>query len=173
MGAGPCAHPAGAGDTTVTAAVGFMGGRPSSELHGYWRLDEPRLAFDPADLAQIAVNPLAGLAAHGPFSARSWTGHAQPIRVALLALEADLDPLRRQLNELVGPQQPKERTAYVPFWPGFRQVFSVGLGPAEPSAHVGLDPTLDAELAAAPLPHRRLAELLVGGLRRLLAVRNR
>jgi len=157
----------------LTDAEGLTGSRPSSLLRGYWRLAEPRLAFDPTDPAQTAANPLAGLAAHGPFSARSWAAHAQPLRVALLALEVDLDPLRQQLNELVVPHQPKERTSYVPFWPGFRQVFGVGLGPAEDSAQVGLATTLDQELAAASLPHRRLAELLIEGLRRLIAVRNR
>jgi hypothetical protein len=157
----------------VTDAAGVTASRPSSELHGYWRLPEPRLAFDPTDPDQTAVNPLAGLAAHGPFSARSWAPHDQTIRVALLALEADLDSLRRQLNELVGPHQPIERATYVPPWPGFRNVFRVSLGPADDAAQAGLAPNLDEELAAAPRPHRRLAELLIEGLRRLVAVRNR
>jgi hypothetical protein len=157
----------------LTDPAGPTPSRPSSLLHGYWRLAEPRLRFDPTDPAQTALNPLAGLASHGPFSARSWAAHNQQIRVALLALEVDLGPLRRQLNELVGSQQPRERASYVPSWPGFRQVFGVGLVPAEDSAQVGLTPTLDQELATASLPHRRLAELLIEGLRRLIAVRNR
>jgi hypothetical protein len=152
--------------TTITE------GRPPSELHGYWRLAEPQLAFDPNDQAQTTINPLAGLAAHGPFSARSWTTRQQPIRVALLAPKADLAPLRRQLNELVRPQKPTERTSYVPPWPGFQRVFGIDLAPAAEAAQIGLGPTLDQELAAASLQHRRLAELLIDGLRRLITVRN-
>ena len=37
------------------------------------RLTEPALAFDPADAAQQHLNPLAGLAAFGPYSAGAWT----------------------------------------------------------------------------------------------------
>ena len=40
----------------------------SSQLHGYWELTEPRLAFDPTDTTQVALNPLAGLRDFGPFT---------------------------------------------------------------------------------------------------------
>ena len=38
------------------------------------QLTEPALAFDPADAAQQHLNPLAGLAEFGPYSATAWTG---------------------------------------------------------------------------------------------------
>lgn len=94
----------------------------TSQLHGYWRLPEPRLSFDPTDAAQVAVNPLVGLRDHGPFTARVLRDVT--LHIALLApTEADLKLLRKQLNELVHEYQPKERRAYLPPWPGFETVF--------------------------------------------------
>jgi hypothetical protein len=144
----------------------------SSELHGYWRLPEPRLSFDPADPRQVAVNPLLGLRDHGPFTARVF--HGASLRIALLApTEADLHDLRRQLNELVHGHEPRERRPYLPPWPGFEAVFKAKLRPADVSAQLPLPPTLDADLAASADPRTHLARSLIDGLRKLVPVRDR
>lgn len=147
--------------------------RGRSELHGYWQLPEPRLAFDPTDKTQTAVNPLIGLRDFGPFTRRSLS-HSEPTtRVALLAPKSDLPTLRKQLNELVHEQVPKERHSYLPPWLGFQHVFHATLAPAHESAQLGLPETLDADLKASARPHRHLAHALCDGLRRLTLLRDR
>lgn len=143
-----------------------------SELHGYWPLAEPKLAFDATDSNQIAVNPLIGLRDHGPFTMSLMQGST--LRIALLApTQADLKLLRMQLNELVHPQEPKERPQYLPPWAGFETVFHAKLGPADPSAQVPLPSTLDADLSNSSDPRRHLADALIAGLRKLTLVRDR
>jgi hypothetical protein len=149
------------------------GRRAESEVVGYWPLSEPRLAFDPTDRDQLALNPLKGLLEHGPFSVRAQGDIERNVRVALLAPAGDLDPLRGQLNELVASQDPRERRDYLPGWPGFRSIFRARLEPAHASAQVGLAASLDSELRAAGSPHRTLAQHLTEGLSRLRGLRDR
>jgi hypothetical protein len=145
----------------------------NSQLHGYWRLAEPLLAFDATDSDQVAVNPLVGLRDFGPFSSRLSDSFGDTIRIALLAPADDLKRLRSQLNELVHPHQPRERRPYLPPWPGFESVFRVKLGPADQSAQVPLPATLDSDLQSAADPRHHLAQALVDGLRKLDLVRDR
>ena len=144
-----------------------------SALHGYWRLDEPLLAFDATDPAQVAVNPLVGLRDFGPFSTRIADTFGAAIRIALLAPAEDLPRLREQLNELVRQHQPRERRTYLPPWPGFESAFRVKLGPADNSAQIPLPSTLDADLANAANPREHLAGVLIEGVRKLHLVRDR
>jgi hypothetical protein len=143
-----------------------------SALHGYWRLDEPLLAFDPVDVTQVAVNPLVGLQAFGPFSAGLSNRFGATIRIALLAPAEDLPRLRHQLNELVRQHQPRERRNYLPPWPGFEHVFRVKLGPADSSAQIPLPATLDNDLAEADDPGTHLARVLTDGVRKLKLVQD-
>jgi len=144
-----------------------------SAVHGYWRLGEPLLAFDATDPAQVAVNPLVGLQDFGPFSTRLSGRFGDRIRIALLGPAEDLQRLRDQLNELVHPQQARERRPYLPAWPGFEQVFRVKLGPAEDAAQIPLPTTLDEDLADAANPGDHLAQVLTDGVRKLSLVRDR
>lgn len=143
------------------------------ELHGYWRLDEPLLAFDTTDAAQVAVNPLVGLQNFGPFSARLSERVGGTIRIALLGPAEDLSRLRNQLNELVHQQQARERRPYLPAWPGFEQAFRVKLGPADDSAQRPLPASLDSDLATAANPRKHLAQVLTEGVRKLSLLRDR
>ena len=147
--------------------------RHQAELHGYWELPETRLAFDPTDRTQTALHPLLGLREFGPFSRRALRGTDPAVRVALLAPSSDLPALRKQLNELVHEHEPRERPAYLPAWPGFRQVFDARLEPAHQSAQLGLPADLDDELNASTRPHQHLAHTLGEGLRRLSVLRDR
>ena len=145
----------------------------NSALHGYWRLDEPLLAFDATDAAQVAVNPLVGLQRFGPFSARLSDRFGGTIRIALLAPAEDLPRLRQQLNELVHQHLPRERRTYLPPWPGFEEVFRVKLGPADSSAQIPLPATLDSDLTVAADPREHLAHVLTDGVRKLKVVQDR
>ena len=145
----------------------------SSELHGHWLLPEPYLSFDPTDTNQVAVNPLMGLQEFGPFSSRVSGTYSDKLKIALLAPANDLQRLRTHLNELVHPQDPKERHSYLPKWPGFEAVFRMKLAPADDSAQIPLSATLDEELRTASNPRQHLAQALIDGLRKLDLVRDR
>jgi hypothetical protein len=95
------------------------------------------------------------------------------VKVAILATDSDLQTVRKQLNELVHAQEPKERPTYLPPWPGFEQAFDAKLAPADASAQIGLPTTLDADLKASSRPHQALAQALGDGLRRLSLLRDR
>jgi hypothetical protein len=142
-------------------------------MHGYWELAEPRLAFDPTDAAQVALNPLVGLRDFGPFTSRLFDSAGRVLRIALLAPQDDLPGLKQQLNELVRSQRPQERPAYLPAWPGFEAIFKAKLRPAHESAQIPLPATLDAELATSLDPRSHLTQTLVDGLRRLVSVKDR
>ena len=143
-----------------------------TQLHGYSRLPEPRLAFDPSDISQQAVSPLLGLLRYGPYSSRI-LGPDDTIRVAILATQDDLEPVKGQLNELVHPQKVHERDKYLPPWPGFREVFRTKLGPADSTAQIGLPADLDDRLAKSDRPHLVLSAALADGLRKLSTLRDR
>lgn len=144
----------------------------TAPISPYQVLDEPELAFDPVDPLQRDLNPLSGLAHHGPFSARVWQPDAAGVRVALLAPAADLQRLRDLLNDIWTPSQPKERREYLPEYPGFKQAFRTTLGPADQAAQLPLDERLDDLLADSPIPHRVLADSLIDSLKQLRAVRS-
>ena len=135
------------------------------------KLTEPALAFDPADAAQQHLNPLAGLAAFGPYSATAWQAVGQRVRVAILAPRDAIDPIRSLLNSLREGAEPRERADYLPPYPGFRTAFRTVLVPADEAARQPLQDDLDAELAASAEPHMTLARALTAGLHRLAAVR--
>jgi len=145
----------------------------SAELHGYSELAEPDLAFDPTDHSQVAANPLVGLSAHGPFSARAFATPPTTIRIALLGPHDDLPRLREQLNDLTRPHTPQERHDYLPDWTGFEPTFKAKLRPAEQSAQIPLPTDLDSDLASAANPREHLAQVLADGLRKLVSLRDR
>lgn len=143
----------------------------TAPIASYQVLDEPELAFDPVDSLQRELNPLVGLARHGPFSSREWPSDAAGIRVALLAPAPDLQRLRDLLNDIWTPSHPAERRDYLPEYPGFKQAFRTTLGPADQAAQLPLDDRLDDLLADSPIPHRVLADSLIDSLRQLQVVR--
>ena len=136
------------------------------------RLTEPALTFDPVDAAQQHLNPLAGLAAFGPYSAAAWEADHQRVRVAILAPHDAIDPIRGLLNELRDSAEPRERRDYLPPYPGFKSAFRAALVPAEEAARQPLPEDLDRKMAASAEPHMILARALTEGLGRLAAVRS-
>lgn len=136
------------------------------------RLTEPALVFDPADTAQQHLNPLAGLATFGPYSATAWQACSQRVRVAILAPNDAIDPIRGLLNSLRDSADPRERADYLPAYPGFKAAFRTVLVPADESARQPLPDDLDAQMAASTEPHMALARALTAGLGRLATVRS-
>ena len=135
------------------------------------RLAEPALAFDPADPAQQHLNPLAGLAQFGPYSAGAWAATGQQVRVAILAPHDAIDPIHELLNSLRDPAPPRERRDYLPPYPGFRNAFRARLVPADDKARQPLPADLDSLITGSTEPHLVLARALTDGLNRLAAVR--
>ena len=136
------------------------------------QLGEPALAFDPADASQQHLNPLAGLAAFGPYSAGAWQATGQQVRVAILAPHDAIDPVRGLLNSLRDNADPQERADYLPPYPGFRAAFRTALIPAAEAARQPLPDDLDDQMAASAEPHLTLARALTAGLSRLAVVRS-
>jgi hypothetical protein len=136
------------------------------------QLTEPALVFDPNDTRQQHLNPLAGMAEFGPYSASAWTASKQEARVAILAPHDDVAPVRDLLNSLRRPAEPRERQSYLPAFPGFTATFRTRLMPAEEPTRQPLPADLDERLADAAEPHLVLAEALVAGLRRLKTVQS-
>lgn len=149
---------------TTAAAVG--------PALAHTRLAEPSLAFDPADPAQQHVNPLAGLAEFGLYSAAAWEAAGQRVRVAILAPQDAIDPIRGLLSSLRDPADPRERRDYLPPYPGFKNAFRTGLVPADDKARQPLSADLDRVMAGSAEPHLVLARALTEGLNRLAAVRS-
>lgn len=136
------------------------------------RLPEPVLSFDPADSSQQHVNPLLGLAAHGPYSAAAWAKDQRSVRVAILAPHDAIEPIRQLLNSLYSVAAPAERRNYLPEFPGFPQAFGARLVPADGPAREPLAADLDTRLEASEAPSRVLGAALVDGLQRLQLVRS-
>ena len=146
---------------------------PHGPWAGYWQLPEPLLAFDPVNPRERAVNPLAGLAEFGPYSASSNENSPHPsVRVALLAPDEDLPALRSMLRELWYPQRPRERAEYLPPYPGWRQAFGCRIEPAADRAQITLPKDLDTKVRHADSPSQALAAALSDGLRALTLVRD-
>lgn len=135
------------------------------------QLTEPALSFDPLDASQQHLNPLAGLARFGPYSAAAWQAADHQVRVAILAPAGAIDPLRHLLNGLRSAADPRERLDYLPPYPGFRQAFKTALVPAAEIARQPLPDDLEDQLAVSAEPHLTLAQALTSGLIRLAAVR--
>lgn len=137
------------------------------------RLTEPALVFDPADASQQHLNPLAGLAAFGPYSASAWQSAGHQVRVAILAPPDAIDPIRGLLNGLREAADPQERADYLPRYPGFKAAFRTALIPAEAAAQQPLPDDLDKQMADSAEPHLILGRALTAGLISLAVVRSR
>ena len=158
---------------TVTRSASSTSATPHGPWTGYWHLPEPLLAFDPVDPRQRAVNPLAGLAEFGPYSAsRNKNRPHSSVRVALLAPDEDLPALRGLLRELWYSQQPRERAEYLPCYPGWRQAFGCRIEPAADRAQLSLPKDLNTRVRDAASPAQMLAAALSDGLRALTLVRD-
>jgi hypothetical protein len=132
-----------------------------SRLPPHRLLDEPLLSFGRGGHHK---HPLVGLRTHGPYS-RGSCGTAD-IRFALITTSTMYARVRQFLGTLLSEAQPTDRRKYVPPYPGFKAVYSVGLKPAEDSV-VQLDP----KCARGPDPHLAIASALAPAVRQLTNTR--
>jgi hypothetical protein len=134
-------------------------------------LAEPQLLFDPIDAEQRHPHPLRGLARFGPYSKRLLGSALATIRVATISPAGESARLAGLVEELAAPQEPRERRAYLPRFPGFPEVFGVPLALAGTSAQLELPAELDTAIGQDADPHRALAEALGRALGQLDQVR--
>lgn len=129
---------------------------------------ESRLAFHPDRSSDTDIHPLRGLVRFGPQSSGLVP---DPVRVATIAPAKDAQRLYTFMAELRAPHRPRERTDYLPRWPGFHEVFGIRMQAAAKPCHITLDEELDTEIEGGPNPHSELAHHLVRTIHRLDARR--
>jgi hypothetical protein len=128
-------------------------------------LTEPQLAFHPLDPSRRSAHPLRGLIDYGPFTAAIPEAVRPTIRLAAIGPSGEGGSVLNLIREIRGSLKPDERLAYLPAWPGFRDVFKVDLAFAPKEINVQLPPQLDEDLAASATPHRVLAASLANAIR--------
>lgn len=143
----------------------------AAKLSPFQLLEEPVLSFSPDDQRASDIHPLRGLAKFGPFSRRSFGTYTARLRVALVGPSGGRDSVVSLMKLIQQPQQPTDRTGYVPAYPGFEKLFGIPLSAAAPSARVQWPDAID------DLPHdgsgeQRLATAFQDALTRLDAVRS-
>ncbi len=132
-------------------------------------LYEPKLAFHPDRAADSDIHPLRGLVNFGPHS----TGLVlDPIRVATVAPAGDSNNLRTFMDRLEAKHSPKERSDYLPEWPGFHSVFGVHVREASHYCHIKLSSEVETKVKGSSTPHLVLAEELVRAINRVQAHRS-
>ncbi|QJQ03433.1 nuclease PIN [Herbaspirillum rubrisubalbicans Os34] len=107
----------------------------TSKLPPFTLLDEPFLAFAPQD-AQLDIHPLRGLTKFGPFSKGSFAGYTPKIRVATVGPDSAFMRRGELMKELLRQHAPNDRKDYVPHYPGFENLFHIGLGGSPKGTHI-------------------------------------
>lgn len=136
----------------------------TSEIARHVCFPEPSLAFHPERSADRDVHALRGLLRYGPYSAGLVP---DPIRVATIAPHVGADALYDFMKDLREPAKPLERHAYLPEWPGFKNVFGVRMVGAAKDCHIKLAAELEGKIDASGTPHIVLAEALGRALQQL------
>ena len=138
------------------------------EIPPHLWLPDPMLAFHFDRNSDQDRHPLRGLLEYGPYS----SGFVpDPIRVATVAPHAEGVRLYNFMRDLNKPFEPRERTDYLPQWPGFQRVFGLRMMAAGQGCHVELSSQTDSELTGSPQPHSMLADRLVRAIQLLEARR--
>jgi len=139
----------------------------TSEVHPHLWFPEPALSFHPERAEDTAVHPLRGLLRFGPYS-KGLVG--DPIRVATIAPRRDAHALYAFMKELREEIRPRERSEYLPDWPGFRQAFNLSMT-GDTGFHLKLEDRLDDELRDSPRPHVVLADRMARAIQAIQARR--
>lgn len=143
----------------------------ASKLSPFTLLAEPLLSFSPSDVDQVDVHPLRGLLNFGPFSEGSFAGYSSRIRIATVGPESAFKRRGELMASLRGSYRPSDRSEYVPPYPGFEELFRVGLESAPKGAHIKWPDSMD-QLPGVGDPQARLFFAMDAALRRLEMVRN-
>lgn len=140
----------------------------SSEISPHIHLPEPVLSFHPDRQSDQEIHPLRGLSRFGPYSAGLIP---DPIRIATVSPAGEGTRLFEFMKQLNSPHSPKERRAYLPSWPGFKQIFGVRMVGAAKGCHTELE-EIDEQIQQSPTPHVLLAEHLTRAVQQLEARRS-
>ncbi|HMZ84079.1 MAG TPA: hypothetical protein PLT94_15460 [Rhodocyclaceae bacterium] len=143
----------------------------ASKLPPFTLLEEPLLAFSPANSDEIDVHPLRGLVRYGPFSKGSFSGFTAKVRVATVGPDSAFKRRGALMASLRESYDPSDRSEYVPRYPGFEHLFKVELVSAPSAAHIRWPDSL-GQLPGHGTGEARLFEAMDAALRRLESVRN-
>lgn len=138
------------------------------EIAPHTFLGEPSLSFHAERTTDCDIHPLRGLIRFGPHSRGLLP---DPIRVATIAPTADAQKLYDFMKELRHPVKPRERTEYLPPWPGFHGVFGIQIRGATAGSHIKLPASLDRDMQESRTPHVLLADQLARAIQQLEAAR--
>lgn len=138
----------------------------SAKLPPYRVLPEPELAFDGGRPGATHAHPLHGLLAFGPYSSHARTLLGDTIRIATIGPPGTRENVGRLLTAFRNPQSARERTQYLPDFPGIRSVLKVDIGPAPASAHLELPADLEGFSGNGPIGEQ-VATAVAAHLRRL------
>jgi hypothetical protein len=142
-----------------------------AKLPPFQLLEEPVLSFSPDNPRASDIHPLRGMAKFGPFSQRSFGTYTPKLRVALVGPSGGRDAVVSLMRLIQQPQQPVDRTGYVPAYPGFQMLFGISMGAAAPSARVQWPDAIE-DLPYLGTGEQRLAAAFHDALIRLDAVRS-
>ena len=140
----------------------------TSQIAPHIWLPEPKLVFHADRPSDNEIHPLRGLLQFGPYSGGFVP---DPIRIATLSPNGESGKILAFLKRLTLAYAPRERTDYLPEWPGFRSIFGLQATPADGTCHIELDSELENEFRASEKPHIVLADRLVRAIQRLQALR--
>ena len=123
-------------------------------------LKERELRFGADDPNAISVHPLQGLLQFGPYSRDKLAAIADPIRIAIVAPAGRVNQIENLLRELQQHHITRERTQYLPSFPGFSKVFHINLRNAGNRTNIELPIDLKARMEDSKKPHIKLAEAI-------------
>jgi len=148
-----------------------MSNPAASKLPPFSLLEEPLLAFSPANSEELDVHPLRGLVRYGPFSKGSFSRFTPKIRVATVGPDSTFKRRGALMASLRDSYDPSDRSEYVPKYPGFEQLFKAELVSAPSTAHVRWPDSL-GQLSGQGPAEARLFDAMDAALRRLESVRD-
>src|SRR5258708_25895791 len=99
-------------------------------------LDEPLLAFSPANKREHDIHPLRGLRRFGAYTQDSFKSYTPQLRVATVGPESGKLHVGNLIKSLRERHKPSDRAEYVPEFPGFESLFGVPLIAAPAGTHV-------------------------------------
>lgn len=131
--------------------------------HGW--LQEPPLVFHPDRPKETDIHPLLGLLRYGPYSRSLINSVVDPIRVGVIVPAGTRGLIGDLLRQLELRHRPVERTAYLPTFTGFSNIFGLRVVGGPASTRAELPATLERMIAEAERPHLSLAEELIKAIR--------
>jgi hypothetical protein len=145
-----------------------LAGSAAARLPPYSALDEPSLVFGRGRSSDI--HPLRGLLNHGPYSSSSFPRFSSEIRVATIGPRSGIGRVRNLVDGLFAPARANDRNGYVLDYPGFTQVFGVGIRLAEHPATQIVWPDDALMLGANGTPEQRVGQAIQHAMSSLAAL---